>query len=326
MACRTASSIGLLVLVAFTATTSARAQERSVADKNLAQSLFDEGRKLLDEGRFAEACPRFADSQRLDPGGGTVLNLALCYEKLGKLASAYSTYGEAISLAVSERRPERESFARERSVQLAPRVPRLTFEAAHPAAGLEVRVDGTGVPMSTWGTPILVDPGDHEVVAHAPSLRSLRVMVSLKEGESRVVPIELEPVNPPSAENPLRSTSTAVPPPPSPNVEHVRSTAFYILGAASLSSLVASGITGIVAWSEHENVLKKCSNSTGFCSDPSGVDDASRARTLAWASTATLAAGALSGVVAFVLPLRSKIVVTSGAGTVGVAWEGQFPR
>src|SRR5258706_88865 len=72
----------------------AQAQATS-AEKTAAETLFGEGKRLMDEGKFSDACPKFADSQKLDPGVGTLLNLARCYQKNGQAATAWSTYKEA---------------------------------------------------------------------------------------------------------------------------------------------------------------------------------------------------------------------------------------
>src|SRR5690348_1000013 len=78
---------------------SATAHAQAASQKATAEALFEEGRKLMAEGKVAEACPKFADSEQLDASSSTLLNLASCYEKLGRTASAWATYREAASLA-----------------------------------------------------------------------------------------------------------------------------------------------------------------------------------------------------------------------------------
>src|SRR5450432_1599182 len=59
-----------------------------------AQALFDDAKRLVQEGDAASACPKFEESERLEPGIGTKLNLADCYERVGRNASAWVLYLE----------------------------------------------------------------------------------------------------------------------------------------------------------------------------------------------------------------------------------------
>jgi serine/threonine-protein kinase len=56
--------------------------QTSGSNKAAAEALFSEGRTLAASGRCVEAIPKFQGSQKLDPGIGTLLNLAECYEQV----------------------------------------------------------------------------------------------------------------------------------------------------------------------------------------------------------------------------------------------------
>lgn len=63
---------------------------QSASSDAAAQKFFDEGRGLMAAQHYAEACQKFDASDRLSPAGGTILNLADCYEKAGKTADRKS--------------------------------------------------------------------------------------------------------------------------------------------------------------------------------------------------------------------------------------------
>lgn len=131
-----------------------------------AQVLFDEARKLVGEGKYAEACPKLEESQRLDPGVGTQYHLANCWEQLGRTASAWSLFLEVAAASKAAGQPDREKVARERATALEPKLMRLAIQVAEGAPeGVQVTRDGTAIGKAQWGTPVPMDPGKHAVAA-----------------------------------------------------------------------------------------------------------------------------------------------------------------
>src|SRR5262249_6120128 len=86
----------------------------SAAERAQAEALFNDGKKLLKEGKTAEACRKFEGSYHIDPTPGTVLNLATCHEKEGRIASAWGEFKEALAAAKKANRKDREKLARDR--------------------------------------------------------------------------------------------------------------------------------------------------------------------------------------------------------------------
>ena len=170
---RRLSTIGALALL-LAATAPARAQTSAAAEL-----AFRQGRKLMNEGRYKEACPKFEESQRLDPAPGTQLNIADCYEKVGRTASAWETFRAAETAATATGQTDFASEARKRAEALEPHLCKLAISAAEPGGDLEVTLDGKPA-TALVGSAAPVDPGTHEVAASAPHKKGWRSSVEVR--------------------------------------------------------------------------------------------------------------------------------------------------
>jgi hypothetical protein len=214
-----ALAFGVMVFLAWPA----RADDADVA---AAEALFQDGRALLEAGRANEACPKLAESQRLDPATGTLIALAACHELEGKLATAWAEFTEASGRAQRERRNDRYELASQRAERLRPRLSWLSLEippSYTSVGGLEIRRAGRILGRDTWSVPVPVDGGELTIEVAAPGHKPWRSSVVVApEGDRKVVRLpELEPElipapspTPPPAVGPLRQEPKPVPPPP----------------------------------------------------------------------------------------------------------------
>ncbi len=97
------------------------------SDGARAEALFEEGRRALDKEDYGAACALFEESQRIDPGAGTLMNLGTCKERLGSDAEALVHFREALTLLAPG--DDRIEFAQARVAELEGRL--LIDEAAH---------------------------------------------------------------------------------------------------------------------------------------------------------------------------------------------------
>lgn len=146
------------------------ARAASPEDQAAAQALFDDAKELVKSGRAAEACPKFEESQRLDPGLGTQINLADCYERIGRTASAWTIYVEVAPAARRQGQDARADHAAARAAALKPLLSRLTIivPPEHRVPGIRVKRDTTLVREAQWSMAIPVDPGQHTIIVEAP--------------------------------------------------------------------------------------------------------------------------------------------------------------
>jgi tetratricopeptide (TPR) repeat protein len=156
----------------------------------LAQQLYDQGRELAKSDQWAEACPKFEASLRHDAALGTRLNLATCYERIGKLASAWALFRDTAALALEAGDAVRHDYALEQAAALLPRLPKLTIAGPRtPPPGFAVTRDGLAIDLATLGTALYIDPGLHEVTASAPGFEQFNATLTVGEAESASVVI-----------------------------------------------------------------------------------------------------------------------------------------
>lgn len=171
------------------------APRAAAQDSAVAEVLFDQGRVLMQQGKYAEACPKFGESQRIAPSVGALLNLAECFVKLGKTASAWATFKEAGGAAQAAGQIERLQLARERTKELEARLSKLVIgvSPATDLPGLVLERDGVQLARTAWGAAIPADPGSHEVIASAPGRKTWRAVVMIA-AEPRLTTVTVPPL------------------------------------------------------------------------------------------------------------------------------------
>jgi hypothetical protein len=177
------SSIVVLVLTMLAPAARAQTAEAEV--------LFREGKRLLKAGEIAAACEKFEASERLEPENGTELNLADCWERIGRTASAWAMFVKA---AGSAKREDRAAEARRRADLLKDQLVHLTIEVPAEAEvdDLEITRNDQAVDRALWNESVPVDPDEYTITAHAPRRETWSTTIKIKSKDKVVVVPKLE--------------------------------------------------------------------------------------------------------------------------------------
>ena len=300
------------------------------SDMAAAEVLFREARDLMTAGKTAEACQKFAESQRLDPSPGTLLNLARCHAQQGKTASAWAEFLAAKRAAEASQRSDLAQEAQRQADALVGQLSYLTISAAERVAGLVVTRNGEKLEASALGSKLPVDPGRYSVQASAPHYVAWSGEVTVEGGaaaESLVIPpLKLSPADEAAATTP--STQRAA----TPATAKSRPILGYVIGGVGI---VATGVGltfGALASSKYGDAKDACP--TFHDCSPSAMDARKTADTFATVSTVGVSVG-LAGIatgVVLILTHRSektatahvRVVPAVGPGVAGGVFEGAF--
>jgi hypothetical protein len=307
-------------------------------DSASAEALFEEGKKLVAQKKYAEACPKFAESNRLDRGAGTLIHLADCYEKTKQTASAWATYKEAASAAQALGRSDWEKLANKRATALAPTLAHVTIRVTEPADKIEITRDGNVVSQASFGIALPVDIGTHSLEAAAPGRKPYKSSFTIKkDGENADVTIPK--LDEDEKAPPVVATPTPAPTPAPATPSHDKDkeggssqkTIGYIVAGVGVVGLGVGAVTGLMAIGKNNDAKKLCPDS-GACADKSGVDANDSAKSFGTISTIGFIAGgvALAAGAALVLtagPSKTgsiKLVPDAGPKSAGLGVVGAF--
>jgi hypothetical protein len=274
-------------------------------DSTRADETFHAGRELMKDGKFADACPKFEESERADPASGTLLALAYCQELSGLLASSYANYLAAADLAAKDGQPERQKAAGERAEALSKRLSTLTMLVPAELSqqpGLKVLRDGIEVERTAYNVRIPLNGGTHAIEVTAPGRERWAGVITLQtEADHKTLQL---PILEPESSGFIQTTGPRRGGPTfarvaveTPAVRRLRQASIG-LGLASAVS-VGLGVTfGLAAKSRND-----ASNRDGHC-DARGCDaygsgrreaalDAARVSTWSFIAAGAFGAGAL---------------------------------
>jgi hypothetical protein len=296
--------------------------ETAVArDPVAAEAQFRAGREAATRGDYATACEKFAESQRLDPATGTLINLGDCKQHLELYASAWAYLHEAADALVGDSRLE---GVKRRMDAIEPKLSRLTVKLA-PGTPSDAAITRDGQPLgpASVGVALPIDRGTHTIAVSAARHEPNEIKLEIGIAESKTVVVEAGPLG---RESPPESATGSDQGPASPALQ----TAGFVVGAVGLASLGAGIATGILTMQRKATVDQHCA--AGACDNndlADTLDAASQGKTFSNVSTATFILGLAAigaGLAMVVVGSESTATVSPSVapGSAGLMVSGVF--
>ncbi len=246
---RIAGAIALVTSLALALARPVAADPAADANVARADALFTEAQALQDAGNLEAACAKFDESLALDRQAiGTLLNVARCDARLGKLAHAVALYIEARDRGREQSQARYVAVAEEQIAKLSPLVPHLAIAFAEPIDGMQIVVDDAAV-LPPAAADLSLDPGAHHVSISAPGRVPYDQWIKLAKSEHKAMSV------------PALAYPTTV------HTTHTSSRAIGQLATIGGGVLVATGVVlGLVAKVRYDNALSAdCPNGGDHC-------------------------------------------------------------
>ncbi len=229
----------------------------SAADRDTARKLLDDGDDAFSKKDFAAALKAYSAAHAIMNVPSTGIEVARAQAALGQLVEARDTALEVTRMPKEPKEPAAFAEARKEAADLAAqldaRIPSVEVKPSGAASGVavEVSIDGTVIPAAAAALPRRVNPGTHKVVVKAEGYADASTEVTLTEGATIEVPLELKPggssIAPKKHDEPKKDE---------PKKEEPKRGGMSILlpiGLATTGAGLAVGIgTGIAALNNHD--------------------------------------------------------------------------
>jgi hypothetical protein len=338
MAKRARFLLSTLILALPYLVVSSEAQAVPPADEAAAELLFNQATDAANAGRFDEACPKFAEAQRLDPTAGTLLNLGKCEEQRNNLATAYGAYIAAEALARQDNdKRGREAKARDAASRLEPKLSMLVIivPPESRAEGIEIKRNGKVVGEGQWGSRVPMDPGAVTIEAIAPgrSVWKTTVRIEPKPGSTTIKVPALVPAAGP--------VIAGIPIAPAHHEDKSRwsgqATAGLMVGGVGVLGVALGTIFGVKAIGKKNDADARCRQDEPTRCDATGVTLRQDEKTAGTISTAALIVGGVGlagSVVLFVTAPRQRTkpsasfhleaIPAVAGGSMGLTLRGSF--
>jgi hypothetical protein len=297
-------TLAIAVSIAAPATVHAQPEAPAQADVHArADEQFRQGRAAMESQDHAKALELLRASHAAEPGRGKLLNIAICEEALGQLASALTHFND-LSLQLPQD-DDRLPLVRKSIAGLLPRVPYLHLVFADGARlpdDLRVTLDGEVLLPLPLTADIPMDVGTHAVVLTGAGIQSATHQVIAERGKRAVLYLELRPVAAaPSYPLPAATPSFAfnrppAPRPPLPDQSRKPSWSKWLggtlLGIAGLAGVGVGAGLGVLALSKQSESDAHCDlfYVTLYC-DPEGIELRTTSKDAGLGATLGLMAG-----------------------------------
>jgi hypothetical protein len=291
-----------------------------------AQATFNEGVRLLEAGKVAEACDAFEASNKLEPRAGTLLRLGECRERNHQLASAWSAYNDALARAKD---PKKRDEAAAKTRELEPKLSYLTVSVPNNS-----RIDGLALARNDkpldpvlWNRAVPVDGGTYTIGGRAPGHEdwSTSVEVPTEGGKVTVVVPRFKEIAKPL--EPARADRVDIAANP-PTFTTKRKIAIGVASGGVVSLGVAIAL-GSLAKNKQTQAQQLCPDPQAPCNDATRATDLTvNGHSLAIGADVAFAVAGAAAIAGGVLwftggPERAHRVAIAPAGT-GIVVVGSF--